>query len=57
LSAPEDEKELMEEYEKPVVLIDIDLRFRDLKAAMPLFTNELSYVNHALVRPIVSFIK
>ncbi|KDN45207.1 hypothetical protein RSAG8_05122, partial [Rhizoctonia solani AG-8 WAC10335] len=56
LSAPEDEKELKEEYEKPVVLIDIDLRFRDLKAAMPLFTNELSYVNHALVRPIVSFI-
>ncbi|CCO27100.1 Mitochondrial distribution and morphology protein 31 [Rhizoctonia solani AG-1 IB] len=56
LSAPEDEKELREEYEKPVVLIDIDLRFRDLKAAMPLFTNELSYVNHALVRPIVSFI-
>ncbi|CAE6419707.1 unnamed protein product [Rhizoctonia solani] len=56
LSAPEDERELKEEYEKPVVLIDIDLRFRDLKAAMPLFTNELSYVNHALVRPIVSFI-
>ncbi|KAF8756972.1 Mitochondrial distribution and morphology protein [Rhizoctonia solani] len=56
LSAPEDENELKEEYEKPVVLIDIDLRFRDLKAAMPLFTNELSYVNHALVRPIVSFI-
>ncbi|CAE6430782.1 unnamed protein product [Rhizoctonia solani] len=56
LSAPEDEKELREEFEKPVVLIDIDLRFRDLKAAMPLFTNELSYVNHALVRPIVSFI-
>ncbi|CAE6473076.1 unnamed protein product [Rhizoctonia solani] len=56
LSAPEDEEELKEEYEKPVVLIDIDLRFRDLKAAMPLFTNELSYVNHALVRPIVSFI-
>ncbi|KAG8691741.1 Mitochondrial distribution and morphology protein 31, mitochondrial precursor [Ceratobasidium sp. 423] len=56
LSAPEDEQELREEYKKPVVLIDIDLRFRDLKAAMPLFTNELSYVNHALVRPIVSFI-
>ncbi|CUA66859.1 Mitochondrial distribution and morphology protein 31 [Rhizoctonia solani] len=56
LSAPEDEEELKEKYEKPVVLIDIDLRFRDLKAAMPLFTNELSYINHALVRPIVSFI-
>ncbi|CAE6532587.1 unnamed protein product, partial [Rhizoctonia solani] len=32
LSAPEDEEELKEKYEKPVVLIDIDLRFRDLKA-------------------------
>jgi len=39
------------------VVIDIDLRFRDLKAAVPLFTRDLSYVNHALVRPIVAFIK
>lgn len=39
------------------VAIDIDLRFRDLKARVPLFTNDLSYVNAALVRPIVAFIK
>jgi distribution and morphology protein 31 len=39
------------------VVIDIDLRFRDLKAAVPLFTRDLSYVNQALVRPIVAFIK
>ncbi|KAJ6498858.1 mitochondrial distribution and morphology proteins-domain-containing protein [Mycena sanguinolenta] len=39
----------------PRLTIDIDLRFRDLKAAVPLFTNDLSYVNYALVRPIVSF--
>ncbi|KAF7357773.1 hypothetical protein MVEN_00823300 [Mycena venus] len=39
----------------PRLVIDIDLRFRDLKAAVPLFTNDLSYVNYALVRPIVSF--
>lgn len=57
LQAPDDEDQVEEEPNKPVVVIDIDLRFRDLKAAMPLFTNELSYVNHALVRPIVSFIK
>jgi len=36
--------------------IDIDLRFRDLKAAVPIFTNDLSYVNNALIRPIVAFI-
>ncbi|KIK77736.1 hypothetical protein PAXRUDRAFT_834888 [Paxillus rubicundulus Ve08.2h10] len=40
---------------KPRVVIDIDLRFRDLKAAVPLFTQDLSYVNNALIRPIVAF--
>lgn len=45
------------EDDKPRVLIDIDLRFRDLKAAVPLFTNDLSYVNYALIRPIVGFMK
>lgn len=40
-----------------VVSIDIDLRFRDVKASVPLFTNDLSYVNNALIRPIVAFIK
>ncbi|KAF7299286.1 hypothetical protein MIND_00877500 [Mycena indigotica] len=39
----------------PRVVIDIELRFRDLKAAVPLFTNDLSYVNNALIRPIVGF--
>ncbi|KAI0675154.1 hypothetical protein C8Q78DRAFT_1010760 [Trametes maxima] len=39
----------------PRVVVDIDLRFRDLKAAVPLFTPDLSYVNNALVRPIVAF--
>lgn len=57
LTAPEDDDQAEDEHETPVVVIDIDLRFRDLKAAMPLFTKDLSYVNHALVRPIVSFIK
>lgn len=39
------------------VLVDIDIRFRDLKAAVPIFPGELSYVNSALIRPIVAFIK
>jgi mitochondrial distribution and morphology protein 31 len=42
---------------KPRVIIDIDLRFRDVKAAVPIFTNDLSYVNNALIRPIVAFMK
>lgn len=55
LSAPSD-NDRMEETE-PQVVIDIDLRFRDLKAAVPIFTNDLSYVNNALIRPIVAFMK
>ena len=39
------------------LIIDIDLRFRDLKAAVPIFTNDLTYVNNAAVRPIVAFMK
>jgi len=42
---------------KHQVVIDIDLRFRDLKAAVPYFPSELGYVNNALIRPIVAFIK
>ncbi|CAA7261846.1 unnamed protein product [Cyclocybe aegerita] len=62
LSAPEpdeDEEGIEEGREeggyKPKVVIDIDLRFRDLKAAVPIFTPDLSYVNNAFVRPIVAF--
>ena len=39
------------------VEIEIDMRFRDIKAAIPIFTKELSYVNNALIRPIVAFMK
>lgn len=38
------------------VEIDIDLRFRDLKAAVPLYTTDLNLRNNALIRPIVAFI-
>ncbi|EIN11617.1 hypothetical protein PUNSTDRAFT_98773 [Punctularia strigosozonata HHB-11173 SS5] len=61
LTVPEEEqhKEALEQMERgegaPKVVVDIDLRFRDLKAAVPVFTNELSYVSNALVRPIVAF--
>ncbi len=56
LSAPSDSDE-PENDEKPKVVVDIDLRFRDLKAAVPIFTNDLSYTNNALIRPIVAFMK
>jgi distribution and morphology protein 31 len=55
LSAPEEESESGDDKRK--VVVDIDLRFRDLKAAVPIFTNDLSYVNNALIRPIVAFMR
>jgi distribution and morphology protein 31 len=42
---------------KQNVQVDIELRFRDIKAVVPLFQNELSYANSALIRPIVAFMK
>lgn len=54
LTAPTTDDEADDE---PKVVIDIDLRFRDIKAAVPLFTSDLSYVNSALIRPIVAFMK
>lgn len=53
LSAPGE----LEAEDKLRVVIDIDLRFRDLKAAVPIFANDLSYTNNALIRPIVAFMK
>jgi distribution and morphology protein 31 len=64
LSAPEDEfctppskGRKADEVDVSRVVIDIDLRFRDLKAVVPIFDNNLSYVNNALIRPIVAFMK
>lgn len=53
LRAPE---ETMPREEPRQLTIDIDLRFRDLKAAVPVFTYDLSVRNNALIRPIVAFI-
>lgn len=58
LTVPEsEEEEERTQDDKSKVVIDIDLRFRDLKAAVPIFTSDLSYVNNALIRPIVAFMK
>ncbi|KAK4688014.1 hypothetical protein P7C73_g2101, partial [Tremellales sp. Uapishka_1] len=45
-----------EKADKREVTVDIDLRFRDLKAAVPIYTSDLSVTNNALIRPIVAFI-
>ncbi|KAK1219922.1 Mitochondrial distribution and morphology protein 31, mitochondrial precursor [Marasmius sp. AFHP31] len=55
LSAPEAEAGERGKGGEGKVVVDIDLRFRDVKAAVPIWTNEISYVNNALARPIVAF--
>lgn len=58
---------LHEEESKPVTsapgdedrrffIMDLRIHLNDVKAAMPLFTKDMSYVNQALVRPIVAYI-
>ncbi|KAJ7594489.1 mitochondrial distribution and morphology protein 31 [Mycena floridula] len=55
LVAPEVSVDTPLDKAKPLVIVDIDLRLRDLKAVVPVFTKDLSYVNSALIRPIVAF--
>lgn len=57
LVAPENEATNEDEGPDKRVVVDIDLRFKDLKAAVPMFTSDLSYVSNALIRPIVAFMK
>lgn len=37
------------------LVLDLKLHLNDIRAAVPIFTKELSYVNNALVRPIVAY--
>ena len=57
LTAPSDAEDDEQSQRAGNLIVDIDLRFRDLKAAVPIFTDDLSYVNNAAVRPIVAFMK
>jgi mitochondrial distribution and morphology protein 31 len=59
LTAPDDSRVLSHQQGKQEsrVVIDIDLRFRDLKAVVPIWTHDLSYSGNALIRPIVAFMK
>jgi distribution and morphology protein 31 len=57
ISAPEEEGLQALSEPTPKVVVDVDLRFRDIKADLPIFTRDISYVNNALARPIVAFMK
>lgn len=38
------------------VIMDLRIQLNDVRASVPLFTKDLSYVNNALIRPIVAYI-
>lgn len=58
LSQPQPQPEKEEEEETPSYLVmDMRIHLNDVRAAVPLFNNpHISYVNQALVRPIVAYI-
>ncbi|KAI9745467.1 MAG: Mitochondrial distribution and morphology protein 31, mitochondrial precursor [Claussenomyces sp. TS43310] len=44
------------EGDKRFLVMDLKVHLNDVRAAVPLFTHDLSYINQALVRPIVAYI-
>ncbi|KAM0198091.1 hypothetical protein ACHAPI_004420 [Fusarium lateritium] len=42
--------------ERRYLIMDLRISMNDVKAAVPLFTKDMSYVNQTLVRPIVAYI-
>ena len=45
-----------EEEDKRVVVTDLRINLNNVRAVVPLFTRDLSYINNALIRPIVAYI-
>lgn len=45
-----------EDDDRRYLIMDLRIHLNDVKAAVPLFTNHISYINQALVRPIVAYI-
>lgn len=42
--------------DKRFLIMDMRVHLNDVRAAVPIFTKDISYVNNALVRPIVAYI-
>lgn len=49
-------EETKRENDKRFLVMDLKVHLNDVRAAVPLFTPDLSYINQALVRPIVAYI-
>ncbi|KAG9296001.1 hypothetical protein G9A89_011853 [Geosiphon pyriformis] len=42
-------------HSSPVLIMSFEMRFHNIKASVPLSTPDLSYMNSALIRPIVAY--
>jgi distribution and morphology protein 31 len=53
----DDKSHLQEETDedKRFMIMDMRVHLNDVRAAVPIFTRDISYVNNALVRPIVAY--
>ena len=45
-----------DDADKRFLIMDIKIYFNDVRAAVPLFTRDISYRKNALIRPIVAYI-
>ncbi|CZT09768.1 probable MDM31 Mitochondrial Distribution and Morphology [Rhynchosporium graminicola] len=60
LNTPEERAAYQEKIalddDKRYLVMDLRVHLNDVRAAVPLFTRDLSYINQALIRPIVAYI-
>jgi distribution and morphology protein 31 len=52
----EEKTEEEKDADKRFIIMDVRVHLNDVRAAVPIFTKDISYVNNALVRPIVAYI-
>ncbi|KAF8477540.1 mitochondrial distribution and morphology protein-domain-containing protein [Kalaharituber pfeilii] len=56
ISSPTSSTQTAIDINDPFIVLDLHLQLQSVRAAVPLFTKDLSYVNSALIRPIVAYI-
>lgn len=54
--APEPPVPETSEHDRKFLILDLRVHLNDVRAAVPIFNRDLSYVNNALIRPIVAYI-
>jgi distribution and morphology protein 31 len=48
--------ETMSDSDKRLLAMDLRVHLNNVRAVVPIFTRDLSYINNALIRPIVAYI-